>query len=151
MPIRSVLPKTIAICSLSLVALAATAQQFQQPLVIATGSWPSGIVAADVNGDGRADLIYTDYGATATASTTHILLSNGDGTFALERHSPQRELRLLLRTSITTGTWISHGFGVRLDSAKLIWRWEKVTEPLHQPRSLAPSRFWERMHRSSAT
>ncbi|WP_433968779.1 FG-GAP repeat domain-containing protein [Tunturiibacter gelidiferens] len=39
-------------------------------------------MAADLNGDGRADLIYTDHGATATASTTHILLSNGDGTFA---------------------------------------------------------------------
>ncbi|WP_433968781.1 hypothetical protein [Tunturiibacter gelidiferens] len=37
MPIRSVLPKTIALCALSLVALAATAQQFQQPLVITTG------------------------------------------------------------------------------------------------------------------
>jgi hypothetical protein len=81
MPIRSVLSKTIALCSLSLVALAATAQQFQQPVVIPTGSWPSGIVAADLNGDGRADLIYTDYGTTATTSTTHVLLSNGDGTF----------------------------------------------------------------------
>jgi hypothetical protein len=89
MPIRGVLSRTIAFCSLSLMALAATAQQFhqptqqfQQPLMIATGSWPSGVVAADVNGDGRADLIYTDYGATVTSSTTHILLSNGDGTFA---------------------------------------------------------------------
>src|ERR1700722_9957964 len=96
MPIRGVLPRTIVFCSLSLMAVAATAQQFQrpaqqfqqpaeqfqQPLMIATGSWPSGVVAADVNGDGRADLIYTDYGATATSSTTHILLSNGDGTFA---------------------------------------------------------------------
>lgn len=63
-------------------AVAATAQQFQQPLMIATGSWPSGVVAADVNEDGRADLIYTDYGATATSSTTHVLLSNGDGSFA---------------------------------------------------------------------
>jgi hypothetical protein len=62
--------------------MAATAQQFQQPLVIATGNWPAGIVTADLNGDGRSDLIYTDYGATPTASTTHILLSNGDGTFA---------------------------------------------------------------------
>jgi hypothetical protein len=89
MPIRGVLPRTIVFCSLSLMALAATAQQFQQPaqqfqqpLMIATGSWPSGVVAADVNGDGRADLIYTDYGATATSSTTHILISTGDGTFA---------------------------------------------------------------------
>jgi hypothetical protein len=89
MRIRSVLPRTIAFCSLSLLALAATAQpsqqpgqQFQQPAMIATGNWPSGVVAADVNGDGLADLIYTDYGATATSSTTHVLLSNGDGTFA---------------------------------------------------------------------
>ena len=82
MPIRSVLPNTIALCCLSLVPFAATAQRFQQPLVIPTGSWPSGIVAADLNGDGNADLIYTDYGATAASSTTHILLSRGDGTFA---------------------------------------------------------------------
>jgi Bacterial Ig-like domain (group 3)/FG-GAP-like repeat/FG-GAP repeat len=85
MPNRSFL-KTIALCSLSLMSMAAApqpfmnAQQFNQPLVIPTGGWPAGIVAADLNGDGKADLIYTDYGATATASTTHILLSESDGT-----------------------------------------------------------------------
>jgi hypothetical protein len=68
--------------------MAAMAQQFQQPLVIATGNWPSGVVAADLNGDGRTDLIYTDYGATPTASTTHILLSNGDGTFTASQSIP---------------------------------------------------------------
>ncbi|HWW98376.1 MAG TPA: FG-GAP-like repeat-containing protein [Edaphobacter sp.] len=83
--------KTVALCSLSLMSMAAAprqvnaqqvkAQQFNQPLVIPTGSWPAGIVAADLKGDGRADLIYTDYGATATASTTHVLLNNGNGTF----------------------------------------------------------------------
>jgi hypothetical protein len=80
MPIRSFI-KTVVLCSLSLMSMAAAAQQFNQPLVIPTGSWPAGIVAADLNGDGRADLIYTDYGATATASTTHVLLNNGNGTF----------------------------------------------------------------------
>ena len=80
MPIRSFI-KTVAVWSLSLMSMAAAAQQFNQPLVIPTGSWPAGIVAADLNGDGKADLIYTDYGATATASTTHVLLNKGDGTF----------------------------------------------------------------------
>jgi hypothetical protein len=82
MPIRSLILKTVAFCSLSVLSMAAAAQQFNQPLVIPTGSWPAGIVAADLNGDGKADLIYTDYGATATASTTHVLLNNGNGTFA---------------------------------------------------------------------
>ena len=82
MVIRSFILKTVARCSLGLFAMAAAAQQFNQPLVVATGGWPAGIVAADLNGDGRADLIYTDYGATATASTTHVLMSKGDGTFS---------------------------------------------------------------------
>jgi hypothetical protein len=86
MPIRSFI-KTVALCSLSVLSMAAApqqfnAQQFNQPLVIPTGGWPAAIVAADLNGDGKADLIYTDYGATATASKTHILLSKSDGTFA---------------------------------------------------------------------
>src|ERR1700730_10855095 len=85
MPIRSFIirrfVKTVALCSLSLMSMAAAPQQFNQPLVIPTGGWPAGIVAADLNGDGKADLIYTDYGATSTASTTHVLLNNGNGTF----------------------------------------------------------------------
>jgi hypothetical protein len=82
MAIRSFILKTVARCSLGLFAMAAVAQQFNQPLVVATGGWPAGIVAADLNGDGKADLIYTDYGATATASTTHVLMSKGDGSFS---------------------------------------------------------------------
>src|ERR1700712_5066292 len=80
MPTRGFI-KTVALCSLSLMSMAAATQQFNQPLVVPTGGWPAGIVAADLKGDGRADLIYTDYGATATASTTHILVNKGDGSF----------------------------------------------------------------------
>ncbi len=42
--------KTVALCSLSLISLAAAAQQFNHARVIATGNWPAGIVAADLNG-----------------------------------------------------------------------------------------------------
>jgi Bacterial Ig-like domain (group 3)/FG-GAP-like repeat/FG-GAP repeat len=80
MGIRGVI-KTVLFCTLSLISMAAAGQRFKQPLVVATGNWPAGVVAADLNGDGKADLIYTDYGATATGSTTHILLNKGDGTF----------------------------------------------------------------------
>jgi hypothetical protein len=81
MPIRSCILKTVAICSLSLISLAAAAQQFKQPLVIPTGNWPAAVATADLNEDGKPDLIYTDYGATPTASTTHVLINNGNGTF----------------------------------------------------------------------
>src|SRR5258708_3538063 len=87
MVIRSFI-KTVALCSLSLMSMAAApqpfinAQQFNQPLVIPTVGWPAGIVAADLHGDGRAELIYTDYSSTAMASTTHVLQNKGDGTFA---------------------------------------------------------------------
>src|ERR1700678_1274754 len=73
---------TVFLWSLCLAGAGAAAQQFNQPVVMATGNWPAGIVAADLNGDGKADLVYTDYGAAPTGSTTHVLLSNGDGTFA---------------------------------------------------------------------
>jgi hypothetical protein len=81
MPICNNFVRTVALYSLSLLSMAAAAQQFNQPRVIVTGSWPAGIVAADLNGDGKTDLVCTDYGATAMASTSHVLLSNGDGTF----------------------------------------------------------------------
>ena len=89
MSIRSLTINTAALLAFSALYASAAVkpailrpqQQFQQPSVILTGSWPAGIESADLNGDGHPDLIYTDYGATATSSTTHILLSNGDGTF----------------------------------------------------------------------
>ncbi len=81
MAIRSCILKTVAFCSLSLISMAAAAQQFKQPLVIPTGNWPAAIATADLNEDGKPDLVYTDYGATPTASTTHVLINNGNGTF----------------------------------------------------------------------
>ncbi len=58
------------------------AQNFAQPRVVATGNWPTAVYTADVNGDGFPDLLYIDQGATAAASTTHVLLNDGRGNFA---------------------------------------------------------------------
>ncbi len=70
---------------LLLCALRVTAQNtvpsFAQPTVIPTRNWPSALYTADVNADGYPDLIYIDGGATATASTTHVLLGDGQGHF----------------------------------------------------------------------
>lgn len=73
--------RTSLLLWLAILPAAAGVVRRQQPSVIPTGNWPSAIVTADLNGDGKPDLVYMDYGATATASTTHILLGNGDGTF----------------------------------------------------------------------
>ena len=62
-------------------AFSAPAQNFAQPKVILTGNWPVAIYTADVNGDGYPDLIYIDQGATSQASTTHVLLNDGNGNF----------------------------------------------------------------------
>ena len=67
----------------SLLAAATTgvsAQTFQNPPIIPTTTDVASIVTSDVNGDGKADLIYVDgflYGQRAL----HILLGNGDGSF----------------------------------------------------------------------
>ena len=62
-------------------ALAGHAQLFPQPTVIPTGTWPAAVYTGDVNGDGFPDLIYINHGATAAASTTHVLLNDGKGNF----------------------------------------------------------------------
>lgn len=85
MSIHSRVLKSLVLLAIGSLPMAAVAKPpvapFQQPTVLPTGNWPAAIVTADLNGDGKADLVYTDFGATATASTTHILLGNGDGTF----------------------------------------------------------------------
>ncbi len=65
----------------ALLASAAHAQKFAQPTVIPTGNWPAAVYSADLNGDGYPDLIYIDQGATPAASTTHVLLNDGQGNF----------------------------------------------------------------------
>ena len=58
---------------------AATAEiSFATKVDYTTGLWPSSVTSADVNGDGKADLIV----ANATSNTVSVLNNNGDGTVA---------------------------------------------------------------------
>ena len=51
---------------------------FGPATVFETGAAPIGILAADLNGDGKMDLATANY----VSGTTSVLLGNGDGTFA---------------------------------------------------------------------
>lgn len=50
---------------------------FNSPQLIASGGTPDSMVSADLNGDGKPDLIIGD----SQTATIQVLLSNGDGTF----------------------------------------------------------------------
>ncbi|HKI31683.1 MAG TPA: VCBS repeat-containing protein [Gemmataceae bacterium] len=59
---------------------------FQPRQTFATGAGPVAVAVADVNGDGRPDLVVSDFGAYGTAANTvSVLLGNGDGTFQPRR------------------------------------------------------------------
>ncbi len=83
--IRDVRTRVSGIVSLATCLLALSgqsgAQNFAQPKMVGTGSWPSAVYTADINDDGYADLVYLDQAATPTASTTHVLLNDGKGNF----------------------------------------------------------------------
>ena len=75
------LPQLLALALTLALMVPAAAQTFLQPTVIPTGNWPAAVYSADINADGFADLVYIDQGATATSSTTHVLLNDGKGNF----------------------------------------------------------------------
>ena len=54
------------------------AASFANPVTIAAGTGPDGAVVADLNGDGKPDLVALDYKLSSTVS---VLLGNGNGTF----------------------------------------------------------------------
>ena len=60
------------------------AQTFRNPVLIPTAADPAALAAADLNGDGKLDLIYADRDST-NGTNVHVLLGKGDGSFV---HAP---------------------------------------------------------------
>jgi hypothetical protein len=81
----------------SLVPVQLGAQTFEHPPFVPTSADPYLIVVADVNNDGKPDLIYVD-GPAYAAHALHILLGKGDGTFS---HAPDISLPAGLCCSLT--------------------------------------------------
>jgi hypothetical protein len=57
---------------------------FQAPQTYATGSNPHGIATADVNGDGKPDLLVANLNVGGPSAVS-VLLGNGDGTFQAQK------------------------------------------------------------------
>lgn len=63
-----------------LVLLNNTHGGFGVPIVMAVGTNPNSVIAADFNGDGKQDIAITNQ----TSGSVSVLLGNGDGTFTLK-------------------------------------------------------------------
>ena len=66
--------------SLGYFPISVAAESFQNPVLLPTSGDPQGLAAADLNGDGVLDLVYTT-GSSFSGQTLHVLLGRGDGTF----------------------------------------------------------------------
>src|SRR5438067_2015511 len=69
----------LVLCAILLAGLSplAFATGFKNPIIIPTPQTPSGLVVADINGDGKPDIIY----ANSSPSTLHVLLGATGGHF----------------------------------------------------------------------
>jgi len=81
---NAVLLRTICIAagiSLLVPAGAVASVNFTNPTLIPTADDALVLVTADINNDGKPDLIYIDGNIFDLSRTVHVLLGNGDGTF----------------------------------------------------------------------
>jgi len=69
---------TFSVCLLTVHKVQAIT--FKSPPVIPTATDVADFVAADINNDGRPDIVYVD-GQSSSQRAVHVLLNNGNGTF----------------------------------------------------------------------
>jgi uncharacterized protein (DUF2141 family) len=100
---------------------------YGSPFLFATGLYPSAVVMADVNGDGKLDAITADN----AGSSASVLLSNGNGTFQPPIVYPSSYQLLGLavgdvngdnKLDIITVNWGTSSVGVLLNTAVLATR-----------------------------
>ena len=71
---------------------------YQAPVTYAAGSDPQGVALSDVNGDGKLDILATNYcNSDCSSGVVNVLLGNGDGTF---------------QTALTYNTGAAYSMGV---------------------------------------
>jgi hypothetical protein len=124
-----------------LISMNAPAARSQQYLFnradFPTGNRPSGVAVADVNGDGRQDLIV----ANATDGTVSILLGQADGTFGARTDFPagtgaynvvagdfNKDGKVDL-ASPASAAWVAELFRFSWEMATALLRLQWVTQP----------------------
>jgi hypothetical protein len=78
-----------------------TSQYFFNRADFATGKYPHGVAIADMNGDGRKDMVVANTGDTSIS----VLLGQPDGTFGAKTDFPSEEAAL----AVVTGDFNNDG------------------------------------------
>ncbi len=76
---------------------------FSGPHILDAAESPSSLAIADINRDGRPDLIVATNTPTGTSTGVSVLLANGRGGFGTPRHHVVAEASMLLPWDVTAG------------------------------------------------
>ena len=87
---------------------------FQAAVNYNVGTNPFSVAVGDFNGDGKPDLVVTNYTSSTSDNSVSVLLGNGDGTFQPALNSAAGTDLI----SVAVGDFSGDGI--------LIWRWRAI-------------------------